>query len=358
MLTRRFFCLASSATIGAIALGACTPQSTTNNSTPNASGAAQSITLYSARHYDADAKVYENFSKKTGIKVNLVEAKASELLERLKSEGENTPADVVITVDAGRLHTAKADEILQPIQSDVLTAAIPENLRDKDGNWFGVTKRARVILYNKDTVSDPSKITSYEDLAKPDLGYKVLVRSSNNIYNQSLVGSILAANGEAGTEDWVKGLVKNFARPPEGNDTAQIKALASGLGDLAIVNSYYVVRVAKSKNPKDQEVISKVGMIFPNQSDRGTHVNISGAGVAKNAPNKAGAIKFIEYLVSPEAQAIFASSNNEYPILKTGAKVDEKLASYGEFKEDSLSAEVFGKNNKQALEIMDRGGWK
>lgn len=354
MLTRRFFLQASSATIGALTLGACTPQSQTGSSPQSDAGA---ITLYSARHYDADTKVYEGFSKKTGIKVNLVEAKAGELLERLKSEGQNTPADVVITVDAGNLFTAKQAGVLQPIDSDVLKQAIPENLRDKEGHWFGVTKRARVILYNKDTV-DPTKIKSYEDLAKPDLGYKVLVRSSGNIYNQSLVGSILAANGAEKTEAWVKGFVENFARPPEGNDTAQIKALASGLGDLAIANTYYVVRLAKSSDPADQAIIQKIGIIFPNQDGRGTHVNISGAAVAKNAPNQAGAVQFLEYLVSPEAQAIFASSNNEYPILKDGVKVDETLAEYGTFKEDRLSAETFGENNQAALEIMDRAGWK
>ncbi len=353
MLTRRFFLIASSAAIAAIGISACTPQNTPDSATTG----NESITLYSARHYDADTQVYDNFSKKTGIKVNLVEAKSSELLERLKSEGQNSPADVVITVDSGNLYEAKQAGVLQPIESPILTAAIPENLRDKDNTWFGVTKRARVILYNKDTV-DPSKITSYEDLAKPDLGYKVLVRSSSNIYNQSLVGAILAANGEANTEIWVEGLVKNFARPPEGNDTAQIKALASGLGDLAIANTYYLVRLAKSDKPEDQEVVRKIGIIFPNQGDRGTHVNISGAGVAKYAPNKDGAVKFLEYLVSPEAQAIFASSNNEYPILTEGVNVDEVLASYGTFEADNLSAETFAENNKQALEIMDRAGWK
>ncbi len=354
MLTRRFFLIASSAAIAAIGISACTLQNTPDSASSTGN---ESITLYSARHYDADTQVYENFSQKTGIKVNLVEAKSSELLERLKSEGQNSPADVVITVDAGNLYEAKQAGVLQPIESPILTAAIPENLRDKDNTWFGVTKRARVILYNKDTV-DPSQITSYEDLAKPDLGYKVLVRSSSNIYNQSLVGAILAANGEANTETWVEGLVKNFARPPEGNDTAQIKALASGLGDLAIANTYYLVRLAKSDKPEDQEVVRKIGIIFPNQGDRGTHVNISGAGVAKYAPNKDGAVKFLEYLVSPEAQAIFASSNNEYPILTEGVNVDEVLASYGTFEADNLSAETFAENNKQALEIMDRAGWK
>jgi iron(III) transport system substrate-binding protein len=356
MLTRRCFLLAASTAITTMALGACTPQSPKNSNTASSAG-EESITLYSARHYDADTAVYEDFSKKTGIKVNLVEAKADELLERLQSEGVNSPADVVITVDAGNLYAAKQAGVLQPIDSEILKNAVPANLRDQDGTWYGVTKRARVILYNKATV-DPSKVKRYEDLAQPDLGYKVLVRSSGNIYNQSLVGSILAADGEEKVTDWVKGLVKNFARPPEGNDTAQIQALASGLGDLAIANTYYVVRLAKSNKPEERAMVSKIGMIFPNQGDRGTHINISGAGVAKHAPNKTGAVKFIEYLLSPAAQTVFASSNNEYPVLQNGVKVDEVLAKYGTFKEDRLSAEIFGENNKKALEIMDRAGWK
>jgi iron(III) transport system substrate-binding protein len=353
MFTRRLLLLVSSFAIGSLAVIACSPPKSPQ-STPDSS---QTITLYSARHYDADTQVYEGFSKKTGIKINLVEAKANELVERLKSEGDNSPADVVITVDAGNLSAAKQAGVLQPIDSAVLKQAIPANLRDKDNQWFGLTKRARVILYNKATV-DPNKIQRYEDLAQPNLGYKVLMRSSSSVYNQSLVGSLMAANGDAATETWVKGLVKNFARPPEGNDISQIKALASGLGDLSIANTYYVVRLAKSAKPEDQAAIAKVGVIFPNQADRGTHINLSGGGIAKHAPHRDNAIKFLEYLVSPEAQAIFAGSNNEYPIVKDGVKLDATLARYGQFKEDTVNAEVFGQNNKTALEIMDRGGWK
>jgi iron(III) transport system substrate-binding protein len=353
MFTRRSLILVSSFTIGSLAVIACSPPKSPQ-ATPDSS---QTITLYSARHYDADTQVYEGFSKKTGIKINLVEAKANELVERLKSEGVNSPADVVITVDAGNLSAAKQAGVLQPIDSAVLKQAVPANFRDKDNQWFGLTKRARVILYNKATV-DPKKIQRYEDLAQPNLGYKVLMRSSSSVYNQSLVGSLMAANGTAATETWVKGLVKNFARPPEGNDISQIKALASGLGDLSIANTYYVVRLAKSTKPEDQAAIAKVGVIFPNQADRGTHINLSGGGIAKHAPHKDNAIKFLEYLVSPEAQAIFAGSNNEYPIVKDGVKLDETLARYGQFKEDTVNAEVFGQNNKTALEIMDRGGWK
>jgi iron(III) transport system substrate-binding protein len=353
MATRRLLLLGTVTAISAAILGSCT----NNSPKPSTSSAGGlSITLYSARHYEADNQVYAKFLEKTGIKVNLVEAKAEELIERIKSEGANSPADVVITVDAGNLYQAKKAGILQPLESAVLTQAIPANLRDPEGHWFGVTKRSRVIMYNKDKVK-PDKIKTYEDLAKADLGYKVLVRSSSNVYNQSLVGSVLAAKGEAATEEWVKGLTKNFGRAPEGNDTAQIKGIASGLGDLAISNLYYLVRLAKSAKPEEVAIANKIGVIFPNQADRGAHVNISGAGIAKNAPHRAEALKFIEFLVSAEAQSIFAGSNNEYPVVAS-VPTDSKLASYGTFKADPLSASTIGENNQKALTLMDRAGWK
>ena len=320
------------------------------------------VNLYSARHYDADTQVYEGFTKKTGIRVNLIEAPADKLIERIKSEGTNSPADVMITVDAGNLWRAKQAGVLQAIDSTTLNAQIPQNLRDPEGMWYGLTKRARVIMYNKARVK-PTEITTYEDLADPKWKGKVLVRSSNNVYNQSLVGSILAADGPDQTEAWARGVVANFARPPEGNDISQIKALAAGTGEVALANTYYLARLAKSSQPEDQVVADKVGIIFPNQSGagslgRGTHVNISGGGVAKYAPHREAAIQFLEYLVSPEAQAIFAANNNEYPVV-AGVKLDPVLASYStSFKEDSLNAEVYGKNNEQALKIMDRAGWK
>lgn len=315
------------------------------------------INLYSARHYDSDRAIYEGFTNKTGIRVNLVEAEADKLIERMKSEGANSPADVLLTVDAGRLWRAQQENLLQPIQSATLSAAIPASLREPDGHWFGFTRRARVIVYNKDRVK-PSELTSYEDLADPKWKGRILVRSSSHVYNQSLTGALLAKHGQAKTENWAQGLVANFARSPEGNDTAQIKAVAAGQGDLTIVNSYYVVRLAKSDKPEDKEIAAKVGVFFPNQNEQGTHVNISGGGVVRTAPNREAAVQFLEYLASPEAQAIFAASNNEYPAVK-GAKVDNVLLSYGgTFKEDSLNAAVFGKNNADALKLMDRAGWK
>lgn len=314
------------------------------------------LNLYSARHYDTDNQVYEGFFKRTGVRVNLVEAPGDKLIERLKSEGANSPADVVITVDAGNLWRMQQEGLFQKIpDSSQLFTKIPANLRDPDGYWFGLTKRARVILYNKERVN-PSDITRYEDLADAKWRGKVIVRSSNNVYNQSLVGSMIAAQGEAKTEAWARGLVANFARKPEGNDTAQIKAVASGIGDLTLSNTYYLVRLANSSNPEDRQIAAKIGVIFPNQSDRGTHVNISGGGVARYAPNREAAIQFLEYLITPEAQQIFAASNHEYPVIE-GVALDPILAGFGRFKADPLSAKTFGALNPAALKLMDRAGW-
>jgi iron(III) transport system substrate-binding protein len=316
----------------------------------------QEVNLYSARHYDTDRQIYESFTKKTGIKVNLVEADADKLIERIKGEGAKSPADVLITVDAGRLWRAQQSGLLVPISSKVLTAAVSASLREPQGHWFGLSKRARVIVYNKAKVK-PSELSTYEALADSKWKGRLLSRSSTHVYNQSLVGSILAANGPQKTEQWARGIVDNFARPPEGNDTAQIKAVASGVADLTLVNTYYVARLIKSSKAEDKDVASKVGVFFPNQKGRGTHINISGGGVVKTAPNRQAAIKFLEHLVSKEAQEIFAKSNNEYPVI-SGVGVDSAVAGLGKFKEDKLNAAVIGRNNAEALKIMDRAGWK
>jgi iron(III) transport system substrate-binding protein len=361
-ITRRVFL--ATGTAMAIVVAGCVGK-TTNGSNQaqtqtqtqtQTQGQTQTLNLYSARHYDTDNALYESFSKKTGIKVNLVEAKAEELIERIKSEGANSPADLIITVDAGNLSRAKEAGILQPVSSKVLETAVPASLRDPEGHWFGLSKRARVIVYNKDKVK-PSDLSTYEALTDPKWKGRILVRSSNNVYNQSLVGSMLEVNGPQKTEEWARGVVANFARPPEGNDTAQIKAVAAGQGDIAIANSYYVARLLKSDKPEDKAIAQKIGVFFPNQNERGAHVNISGGGVVKTAPNKEGAIKFLEYMVSPEAQEIFAKSNYEYPVLE-GAALDPVVASLGQFKADATNAAAFGKNNPEALKIMDRAGWK
>lgn len=343
-----------------LAIGCASQQPPSESTAQNSPAAPQGenvVNLYSARHYDSDRVLYENFTKETGIQINLVEGKEDELIERIKSEAANSPADVFITVDAGRIWRAQEAGILQPIESEILESKVPEYLRDPEGRWFGLSKRARVIIYNKEKV-DPSELSTYEDLADPKWKGRIIVRSSSNIYNQSLVGAVLAEKGPEQTEEWVKGLVANFARPPEGNDISQIKSVAEGVADLAIVNSYYVARLANSDDPEDRAVVEKIGLFFPNQGDRGTHVNISGAGVVVTAPHKENAIEFLEYLVSPEAQMIFAKGNNEFPIVE-GVKLDNPyLEQYIPFKEDDVNAGVIGKNNAEALQIMDRAGWK
>jgi iron(III) transport system substrate-binding protein len=350
----------------AIALGcAGTPDATTDTASDVTSDAAPSapadagvVNLYSSRHYDTDDTLYQSFTEQTGIQVNLIEAEADELLVRIKNEGANSPADIFMTVDAGRLWLAEQEGLLQPVSSTVLESAIPENLRHPDGLWFGLTTRARVIMYNKDTV-DPSELSTYEDLADPKWQGRVCIRSSGNVYNLSLLGSMVETKGVEATEQWAEGLVNNLARDPEGGDTDQIRAVASGQCDVAIANHYYWARLVKSSDAADQAVAEQVGIFFPNQGegDRGTHVNISGAGVLASAPNRENAIAFLEYLVSPEAQEIFAAGNNEYPVLE-GIDVDPVVAELGNFKVDAVNVAAYGRNNPTVVTIVDRVGWR
>lgn len=313
------------------------------------------LNLYSARHYDTDTALYDSFTAATGIKVNLIEAEADALIERIKSEGANSPADVFITVDAGRLWRAEQEGLFQPVTSEKLQA-VPANLRHPQGLWVGLSKRARVIMYDKTKVN-PAELSTYEALTDPKWRGQILVRSSSNVYNQSLVGALMEVLGVPKTEEWAKGIVANFARPPEGNDTAQIKACAAGVGSIAIANTYYLPRLAKSEDPAERAIAEKIGVFFPNQRDRGTHVNISGGGVLKNAPNREAAVKFLEHLVSPASQEIFAKSNSEYPVV-AGVPLDPVLEAYGNFRDDSVNAMIFGRNNANALQVMDRAGWK
>jgi iron(III) transport system substrate-binding protein len=355
-MTRRAF-LASGSAIAVVTIGGCGQKQNAGSSQQGADGsqAKQTINLYTARHYDSDNAIYQAFTQQTGIGINLVEAKADELIERIKSEGANSPADVLMTVDAGNLWRAQQAGLFLPVSSQALQSAIPANLRDADGNWFGFSKRARVIVYNKNRVK-PADLSTYENLAEPEWKGKVIVRSSSNVYNQSLTGALLAAHGAGKTEDWARGLVANFARSPEGNDTAQIKDVAAGKADVTLVNSYYVVRLMKSDKAEDREVAAKVGVFFPNQRDRGTHINISGGGLVKTSKNPAAATQFLEFLASPEAQASFAKGNNEYPVVAQ-VEIDPMLAGLGDFKQDPLDAATFGKNNAEALKLMDRAGW-
>ncbi len=314
------------------------------------------LNLYSARHYDTDDSLYQSFTQKTGIRVNLVEAEADQLIERIRSEGANSPADVLITVDAGRLWRAQEARILQPMSSSIVKSAVPSSLLEPSGLWVGLSRRARVIMYHKDRVN-PSELSTYEALADAKWRGRILVRSSTNVYNQSLTGSMLHANGPQRTEQWARGLVANFARPPQGGDTDQIKAVAAGQGTLAIANTYYLARLLKSNKPEEKAAAAKIGVFFPNQRDRGTHVNISGGGIVKTSRNPEAAEKFLEHLLSPAAQAIFARGNNEYPVIR-GAALDPVIAGFGSFKADTINAAIFGRNNAEALRIMDRAGWR
>lgn len=318
--------------------------------------AAADLHLYTARHYDTDNALYEAFTKQTGVKVKIIEDSAEKLIARIKAEGVNSPCDVFVTVDAGRLVAAQNEGIFQPVKSAVLEEKIPAHLRDPAGNWFGFSERARVIVYNKNKVK-PSDLSTYEDLADPKWKGKLLIRSSTNIYNLSLTGSVLAAHGPEKTEAWARGIVANLARPPRGGDSDQIKGVAAGEGDIGVSNTYYYARMVNSSKADERAVAEKVGVFFPNQGDRGTHVNISGAGVCRNAPNRDAAVKFLEHLTSPDSQRLFALANFEYPVVGN-AELHPTLVSWGRFKADNLNASVFAKNNAEALKIMDRAGWR
>jgi iron(III) transport system substrate-binding protein len=314
------------------------------------------VNLYSSRHYDTDAALYDNFARATGITVNRIEAGPDPLIERMRAEGANSPADVFLSVDAGRIERARQLDLLQPIRSALIDAAVPAPLRDPDGFWYGFSTRARVIMYNRDKVQ-PSDLSSYEALADPKWKGRVLTRSSTNIYSQSLTGSILAANGEEKTLGWCQGLVANFARPPRGGDTDQIRACAAGEGDVAISNTYYLGNIIRKTAVADADLIRRIGVFFPNQADRGTHVNISGGGLCASAKNRENAVRFLEYLVSPAAQRFLAEGNDEYPVV-AGVAPPPTIAAFGMFKPDQLNARVYARNNAAALQIMDRAGWK
>ena len=319
--------------------------------------AAQELNLYSSRHYQTDEALYSGFTKATGIKLNRIEAGEDPLIARIKNEGASSPADVLVTVDAGRLWRAEQMGLFQPIESKVLAERLPANMLAAGNQWFGFSARARVIVYNKLTVN-PADVQNYEDLANPKLKGKVCTRSGGHIYNLSLMSALIEHNGEAKAEQWAKGVVDNFARAPKGGDTDQIKAVASGECGVAISNSYYYVRLLKSTKPEDRKIIAATGLIWPNQKTSGTHMNVSGAGVIKTAPNKAAAIKFLEYLTSNEAQTYFAEGNNEWPVVKGAPLNNRALASLGTFKMDTLNIGVLGKNQPTAQKIFDRVGYK
>jgi iron(III) transport system substrate-binding protein len=317
---------------------------------------AGEVNIYSARHYPADETLYGLFTKETGIKINVIQGTAEELMERVKLEGESSPADVFVTVDAGNLWRAQEAGVFQPTKSAMLDEKIPKHYHEPDGHWFGFSTRARVVVYDTRKVK-PADLSTYEQLADETWKGRILVRSSNNIYNQSLLASIIEHDGEDKAESWAKGLVANFARPPKGGDIDQIKALVAGEGDIAISNTYYFARMLSSKNEDEKKGLENLAVFFPNQADRGTHVNVSGAGVAAYAPNKDNAIAYLEFMAKPEAQEIFSGANYEYPVV-AGSKVSNVVASWGDFKRDEVNVAALGRNNAKAVMIMDRAGWR
>ena len=321
---------------------------------------ANEVNVYTARHYDSDAALYSIFTDKTGIKVNIISGKGKALMERLKSEGSNSPADVFITVDAGNLWKVERDGMFQSISSDTIEAAVPTNLRGPNNTWFAIAKRSRVIYWNPLAVSK-SEINnlSYEDLADPEWKGRIAIRSSGNMYNQSLVSSLISNHGIEATEEWAKKFVSNFVRKPEGNDRAQIMAVANGEADIAIANSYYIGLMLSGKKGEDQQAAAKkVNLHFPNQSGRGAHINVSGVGVMKNSPNKDNAVKFIEFLLSDVAQEHIVNNTFEYP-LSSNVFPNELIAQFGtDFKQDETSVADYGKFNPESVKLMDRVGWQ
>lgn len=315
------------------------------------------LNLYSSRHYQTDEALYANFTKTTGIKLNRIEAGEDPLIERLKNEGASSPADVLVTVDAGRLWRAEQMGLFQAIDSKVLSARLPDHMRTPNNQWFGFSARARVIVYNKVTVK-AADVQNYEDLADPKLKGKVCTRSGSHVYNLSLMSALIEHWGEAKAEQWARGVVANFARAPKGGDTDQLRAVAAGECGVAISNSYYYVRLLASEKPEDRKAIANIGLIWPNQKSFGTHMNVSGAGVVKYAKNRDAAIKYLEYLTSDAAQGYFAEGNNEWPVVKGAPLNNKALASLGTFKMDNLNISALGKNQPLAQKIFDRVGYK
>ncbi len=314
------------------------------------------LNVYSARKEALILPLLERFSQETGILVNLTTGKADGLLKRIEIEGSATPADVFITVDAGRLHRAKAAKILQPIESETVKTRVPAHLRDIEDYWTALSRRARTVIFAAARV-DETALSTYEDLADDRWKGRICMRSSGNIYNQSLVASMLEANGVETTEKWARALVDNFARPPTGGDTDQLKAVAAGQCDLTIANTYYFGRLAASSDDRDRDLAAELRVFWPNQEDRGTHVNISGIGIVKYSKHVENAIRLIEFLLTPDSQQWYAAVNHEYPVVE-GTPNSEILASLGAFRSDSIHLSMLGVNNRKAVELMDRAGWR
>lgn len=314
------------------------------------------VHVYSHRHYETDQQLFERFTEETGIDVRVVQAGADELIQRLLAEGKNSPADVFITADAGRLYSAKEQGLLQPMASSPELERVPPELRDPERYWTALTMRARVIVYHRDRV-DPTILSTYESLADGRFDGRVAVRSSSNIYNVSLLASIVAHEGVGAARSWASGMVRAFARPPQGNDRDQLRAVAAGVADIAIVNTYYVGRMLTSSDEAERSVAKQVEIFFPNQQNRGTHINVSGAGITSASDNPEAAQRLIAFLLREESQEIFAQANYEYPVV-SGVEPSPLVASWGEFTADTLSLEELGRNARQAVMIFNEVGWE
>jgi iron(III) transport system substrate-binding protein len=320
-----------------------------------ATASAQELNLYSARHYQTDEALYADFTKLTGIKINRLDGREDELVERIRNEGAASPADILITVDASRLEAADKLGLFQTWKSAVLDERVPAALRTP--TWIAFSTRARVIVHNKSAVKKEA-VQSYADLAAPALKGQVCMRSASHPYNLSLGAALIAHDGEAKAETWARGLVANFARAPKGGDTDQLLAVAAGECGVTVSNTYYLVRLLRSTKPSDQEAVRALGIVWPNQASWGTHINVSGAGVLKNAPHKDAALRFLEYLTSDAAQAYFADGNNEWPVVKTAVSKNKELQSLGEFRADALPIAELAGNVAAAQKVFDRAGWK
>lgn len=316
------------------------------------------VNLYSSRHYDSDRALYEAFTRESGIRVRLIEGDADQLIERIRNEGANSPADVFVTVDAARLARAAEAGVLQPFRSRAVEGRVPAGLRDAGGMWFAVSQRARVVMYDK-TKGAPEGLARYEDLADPKFRNQVCARSAAHPYNVSLAASVLAADGPEKTEEWARGVAANMARPPQGGDRDQFRAIPAGQCGLAIANTYYLAGIGASERAEDKALFARIGAVFPNQApgDRGAHVNISGAGLVKTAPNRAAAERFLEFLVTDKAQEMFALGNMEYPAVAE-APLHPALRALGSFRGEPVDAARTNAHAAQALQIMQRAGWR
>jgi iron(III) transport system substrate-binding protein len=340
------------AVAGVLALAACGQQTETKTD-----GAEVGVVnVYTARHYDVDLQLYERFTAETGIRVNRIEGNADQLIARMQAEGEASPADVVIMSDAGALWRVQNAGLFQAVDSEALNAAIPANLRDPEGRWFGFTRRARVVAYDPAKVR-PEEVDTYEEIASPRFRGRLCVRSADNAYNLSLVGALIEAWGPQKTAEWARGIAANMARPPEGGDRDQIRAVGAGVCEIALTNTYYYVLLGQGEDAADRDLVARLKLGFPSLDGQGTHVNVSGGGVAAGAPNRDNAVRLIEFLASPEAQTLVASANGEYPA-SPSVPAPSPVDAIANFTAHPMSVAAYGPRTAQALEIMTAAGWR